>query len=167
MEQQMPQEKNAFREGPIDGVTFRPLAPYKDHRGWLIELYREDQLPAEQHPVMAYVSETLPGVARGPHEHVDQTDYFAFLGPGEFRLYLWDARAASPTFGHCMRVAVGESNRQGVVVPPGVVHAYKNVGQTPGWVFNGPNRLYAGAGKREPVDEIRHEDAAESRYRLE
>ena len=82
-------------------------------------------------------------------------------------LYLWDARADSPTHGHCMKVAVGESNRQCVVVPPGVVHAYKNVGQTPGWVFNGPNRLYAGAGKRKPVDEIRHEDAAESAVRLE
>jgi len=166
MSQRMPHEKLAFRDGPIDGVTFRPLAPHKDHRGWLIELYREDELPADEHPVMAYVSETLPGVARGPHEHVDQTDYFAFLGPGEFLLYLWDARAASPTRGHCMRVAVGQSNRQCVVVPPGVVHAYKNVGQTPGWVFNAPNRLYAGAGKREPVDEIRHEDAMETAYRL-
>ena len=167
MPQQMPGKKIAFCDGPIDGVTFTPLAPHKDHRGWLIELYREDELPPGQHPVMAYVSETLPGVARGPHEHVDQTDYFAFIGPGEFLLYLWDARAASPTRGHCMRVAVGQSNRQCVVVPPGVVHAYRNVGQTPGWVFNAPNRLYAGAGKREPVDEIRHEDAAESVYRLE
>ena len=116
---------------------------------------------------MAYVSETLPGVARGPHEHVDQTDYFAFVGPGDFVLYLWDARPDSPTRGHRMKVAVGESNRQCVIVPPGVVHAYKNVGATPGWVFNAPNRLYAGPGKREPVDEIRHEDKAESVYRLE
>jgi dTDP-4-dehydrorhamnose 3,5-epimerase len=64
-------------------------------------------------------------------------------------------------------VAVGESNRQCAIVPPGVVHAYKNVGQTSGWVFNAPNRLYAGPGKREPVDEIRHEDQAGSAYRLD
>ena len=167
MSQPMPQEKTTFCEGAIDGVIFKPLSPYRDHRGWLIELYREDNLPPDQQPVMAYVSETLPGVARGPHEHVDQTDYFAFFGPGDFLLYLWDARPASPTRGHSMKVAVGESNRQCVIVPPGVVHAYKNVGQTPGWVFNAPNRLYAGKGKREPVDEIRHEDAAESAYRLD
>ena len=116
---------------------------------------------------MAYVSETLPGVARGPHEHLDQTDYFAFVGPGEFLLYLWDARADSPTCGNCTKVAVGESNRQCVIVPPRVVHAYKNVGKTPGWVFNAPNRLYAGPGKRQPVDEIRHEDQAGSRFRLD
>ena len=42
-----------------------------------------------------------------------------------------------------------------VWIPPGVVHAYRNVGTIPGLVFNSPNRLYAGYGKREPVDEIR------------
>jgi dTDP-4-dehydrorhamnose 3,5-epimerase len=156
-----------FREGPIDGVVFRAVAAHQDHRGWLAELYREDALSGPQHPVMAYVSETLPGVARGPHEHADQTDYFVFLGPGEFVLYLWDARFDSATRGRAMKVAVGESNRQCVIVPPGVVHAYKNVGATPGWVFNAPNRLYAGPGKRGPVDEIRHEDQAESLYRLD
>ena len=160
-------ESNQFSDGPIDGVVFRALSPYKDKRGWLTELYREDELPAAEHPVMAYVSETLPGVARGPHEHADQTDYFAFIGPGEFVLYLWDARPGSATRGHRIRAAVGQSNRQSVVVPPGVIHAYKNVGTEPGWVFNGPNRLYAGPGRRGPVDEIRHEDHAQSPYRLD
>jgi len=156
-----------FSDGPIDGVIFRPLSLHKDQRGWLTELYREDELPLQQHPVMAYVSETLPGVARGPHEHVEQTDYFAFLGPGDFLLYLWDPRPDSPTRGHRIKAAVGESNRQSVIVPPGVVHAYKNVGPTPGWVFNAPNRLYAGPGRRGPVDEIRHEDRPDSLFRLD
>ena len=156
-----------FSDGPIDGVIFRPLPAHTDQRGWLTELYREDELSAEYHPVMTYVSETLPGVARGPHEHVDQTDYFAFIGPGEFVVYLWDARPDSATRGHRVKTAVGQSNRQCVIVPPGVVHAYKNVGSTPGWVFNAPNRLYAGSGKRGPVDEIRHEDQTDSAYRLD
>lgn len=157
----------SFIEGPIDGVIFSPLKPHRDQRGWLIELYREDELATAVHPAMAYVSETLPGVARGPHEHAEQTDYFAFLGPGEFLLYLWDARSCSPTRGHCLKAAVGESNPQSVVVPPGVVHAYKNIGAAAGWVFNAPNRLYAGPGKREAVDEIRHEDRPDSPYRLD
>lgn len=66
-----------------------------------------------------------------------------------------------------MRIAAGASAKQCVVVPPGVVHAYKNISSTPGWVFNAPNRLYAGPGKRSPVDEIRHEDQADSVYRIE
>jgi dTDP-4-dehydrorhamnose 3,5-epimerase len=41
------------------------------------------------------------------------------------------------------------------------------VSDVPGWVFNGPNRLYAGHGKKEPVDEIRHEQSADSPYKLD
>jgi dTDP-4-dehydrorhamnose 3,5-epimerase len=149
----------------IEGVIFRPLGRFEDDRGWLVELFRHDELAPEVHPQMAYVSMTLPGVCRGPHEHVDQTDYFAFMGPGDFMLFLWDHRPHSPTFGRHVRVRVGESNRQAVVIPPGVVHAYKNIGPVPGWVFNGPNRLYKGAGRREPVDEIRHEDDPNSPFR--
>ncbi|MFH1918729.1 MAG: dTDP-4-dehydrorhamnose 3,5-epimerase family protein [Planctomycetota bacterium] len=147
-----------FREGPIEGVIVRPLARFADARGSLIELYREDELPAPAHPVMGYLSQTLPGVVRGPHEHREQSDCFAFVGPGNFKLYLWDTREDSPTSGNRQTLLVGESNRQSVVIPPGVVHAYKNIGQAPGLVFNGPNRLYAGEGGKQPIDEIRHED---------
>jgi dTDP-4-dehydrorhamnose 3,5-epimerase len=34
-------------------------------------------------------------------------------------------------------------------------------------VFNGPNRLYAGRGKKEPVDEIRHEDLQDGPFALD
>ena len=51
-----------------------------------------------------------------------------------------------------------------VTIPPGVVH--KNVGDQPGWVFNGPNRLYR-ARKKHPVDEIRHELDPESPYKVD
>lgn len=156
-----------YVEGPIEGVVIRPVSRYVDQRGWLIELFRADELPAEALPAMAYVSETAPGVARGPHEHREQADLFAFVGPGEFRLYLWDARPTSPTAGHRLVCQVGEANRQLVIVPPGVVHAYQNVGTVPGWVFNAPNRLYAGPGRAEPVDEIRHEDAGGSVFVLD
>ena len=156
-----------FQEGDIEGVTIRPLTSFTDQRGWLAEVYREDELPSELHPVMAYVSETRPGVARGPHEHVDQTDYFAFLGPGDFELYLWDARPGSATYGAKLRQTCGQSRPCTVTIPPGVVHAYKNVSDQSGWVFNAPNRLYAGPGKSSPVDEIRHEDDTDSPYRLE
>jgi dTDP-glucose 4,6-dehydratase len=156
-----------YRPGEIDDVIIRPLSRHSDPRGWLIELFREDELPSAVHPVMAYVSETRPGVVRGPHEHVEQTDYFAFIGPGRFQVRLWDARPDSPTHGNCLTRVVGEHDPVTMVVPPGVVHAYRNVGDEPGWVFNAPNRLYAGRGKREPVDEIRHEDLTDSPYHME
>ena len=156
-----------FREGPIDGVLRRPLPCFADARGWLIELFRQDQLDAGCLPVMAYLSQTLPGIVRGPHEHRRQADYFAFVGPGDFKLYLWDTRADRPTGGNRLTVVAGESNRLSVLVPPGVVHAYKNISQVPGLVFNAPNQLYAGWEKKEPVDEIRHEDLPDSPFVLD
>jgi len=156
-----------FHDGRIDGIIWRPLRTYRDDRGWLCELFRHDELPAEFHPVMAYVSMTSPGVARRPHEHADQADCFCFIGPSNFKLYLWDNRSASPTCRLRQTEIVGADKPMLVIIPAGVVHAYQNVGSEPGLVYNYPNRLYKGWGRKEPVDEIRHEVDAGSPYRLE
>lgn len=156
-----------FREGQIDGVVIEELRRFGDPRGWLAEVFRHDALDEAAWPAMGYVSMTCPGIARGPHEHVDQTDLFAFVGPGAFKVYLWDAREDSPTFGVKQTVTAGAQAPMSVLVPPGVVHAYRNVSDENGLVFNVPNRLYAGWGKKEPVDEIRHEDRSDGLYVLD
>ena len=150
-----------WKDAPIDGCPITPLMKYADGRGWLSEFFRKDELAPARHPVMGYISLTHPGVARGPHEHRDQTDLFVFFN-GTFRLYLWDMRRHSPTFGHRQVMDLGETAPAVAIVPPGVVHAYRNVGEHGAVIINCPNRLYAGEGKQEPVDEIRHEDRAES-----
>jgi dTDP-4-dehydrorhamnose 3,5-epimerase len=156
-----------FRRGKIEGVVVRDLRKFVDERGWLAELFREDETEEEYRPAMAYVSTTLAGVQRGPHEHVDQADYFCFIGPSNFKLRLWDNRPASATFGNVMTMFLGEDAPKSVIIPKGVVHAYKNVGQSIGVVINLPNRLYAGEGRREEVDEIRHEDDPDTVFRVE
>jgi dTDP-4-dehydrorhamnose 3,5-epimerase len=156
-----------FHAGVIEGVIWRPLRKYHDQRGWLCELFRHDELPQEFHPVMAYISMTEPGIARGPHEHVDQADCFCFLGPSSFKLWMWDNRPHSPTYGAVQTEVAGVDRPMLVIIPAGVVHAYKNVGSEPGIVFNCPNRLYKGPGRKEPVDEVRHEDDPHSRFRLD
>jgi dTDP-4-dehydrorhamnose 3,5-epimerase len=163
----MPLCVDSFINGEIDQVVMRSLKVFKDARGWLVELFRQDELVEDNWPMMTYVSQTLPGVTRGPHEHVLQTDGFAFIGPSDFKLFLWDTRPDSSTVGRRMVVLVGESNPIAVWIPPGVVHAYRNVGNLPGLVFNSPNRLYAGHGKKEPVDEIRHEENEPGRFRMD
>lgn len=150
-------------ESGIEGVRFFPLRRHVDARGWLVELFREDELPADFRPAMAYISVTRPGVARGPHEHVHQTDAFAFLD-GRYELHLWENRPGRSEV-HEVHV-VGEERPCVVLVPPGVVHAYRNVGEREAFVINFPDRLYAGRGRAEPVDEIRHENDPESRFRL-
>ncbi len=153
-----------FTPGDIDGVIIRTVTRHTDERGWLLECFRTDELEPDMTPQMAYVSMTGPGVVRGPHEHEHQADNFIFFGPSTFKIYLWDARKHSPTFGKKKVIFGGEDAPLSVIVPPGVVHAYKNVGAIDGLVFNAPNRLYAGQGRKRPVDEIRHEDADSSPF---
>ena len=157
----------AFSVGNIEGVIIRDLRKFTDDRGWLTELFRHDDLEPKFYPVMTYVSPTNPGVTRGPHEHVDQADFFCFLGPSTFKLRLWDNREESETFNHVMTLMVGQENPKSVLIPAGVVHAYQNVGGVNGIVINCPNRLYMGEGKRDRVDEIRHEDDPETIYRMD
>ena len=156
-----------FKQGEIRDVVVRDLRKFTDSRGWLAELFRHDELESEFYPVMAYTSSTNPGVTRGPHEHVDQADLFCFIGPSNFMLRLWDNRTESGTYNNVTTLVVGDDNPKSVLIPAGVVHAYRNVGSVPGIVFNCPNRLYMGEGKRQPVDEIRHEDDPATIYRMD
>lgn len=147
-------------ETGIPGVVLRPLSPFHDPRGWLAEFHRDDVSPHRS--VMGYISVTLPGIARGPHEHRDQTDLFVFAGPGDFDLYLYDAREGGG--GKSFKLTVGATQPVSATVPPGVIHAYRCVSDVPGWVINLPDRLYKGEGRSEPVDEIRHEHNPDSPF---
>jgi dTDP-4-dehydrorhamnose 3,5-epimerase len=161
-------KQDIFKPGEINDVVVYPLKKFADERGWLSELFRHDELAEEFYPAMAYISVTEPDCQRGPHEHADQADLFCFIGGGNFKLRLWDNRAASPTFRRVMTMVVGADNPQAVIIPKGVVHAYKNVSQTEkGVVINCPNRLYMGEGKKEPIDEIRHEDDPNTIYTMD
>ncbi|MFQ5427977.1 MAG: dTDP-4-dehydrorhamnose 3,5-epimerase family protein [Thermodesulfobacteriota bacterium] len=154
-------------KGVIEGVLLSDLTRYSDERGWLMEMFRSDEVAGTVLPAMSYISMTAPGVARGPHEHRYQTDYFCFAGPSTFKIYLWDGREDSPTFKVKQVELAGEKDPKIVIVPPGVIHAYKNVGTANGLVVNFPNRLFRGEGKTEPVDEIRYEDLPDSPYILD
>jgi dTDP-4-dehydrorhamnose 3,5-epimerase len=156
-----------FKTGHIEGLVVKPLAKHVDQRGWLVEVFRQDELDSQYFPVMGYVSVTKEGIARGPHEHTDQADFFCFFGPSNFKIYLWDNRKASPTFMTRQVVFAGEDVPKSVLIPPGVAHAYKNIGSGPGMVVNSPNRLFAGWGKKETVDEIRHEEDPETNFILD
>lgn len=156
-----------FKDGPIEGVQIIKLKKYSDERGWLMELFRHDELTEEYYPAMTYVSLTRPGVTRGPHEHIDQADYFCFAGPSNFKLVLWDNRPDSVTYRNRVELVAGEDEPTAVIVPKKVVHGYKNVGETDGLVINCPNRLFMGEGKSEPVDEVRYENDADSPYRMD
>ncbi|MEP6636429.1 MAG: dTDP-4-dehydrorhamnose 3,5-epimerase family protein [Acidobacteriota bacterium] len=156
-----------FQVGAVKGVIVRDLRKFVDSRGWLAELFRHDDIDPEFHPVMTYISSTDPGVTRGPHEHVDQADFFCFIGPSNFKLRVWDNRRESETYNNVMTIVAGEDAPMSALIPAGAVHAYRNVGEVSGIVINCPNRLYMGEGKREPIDEIRHEDDPNTIFRID
>lgn len=155
-----------IRKSKIDGIVIRELTGHRDDRGWLAELFREDELEPGIYPAMGYLSMTRPGISRGPHEHREQTDLIYFCGISKFRLYLWDNRTDSPTFRSQERIETEPGQVLMVEIPPGVVHGYKNIGSVEGLIVNCPNRLYAGMNRREPVDEIRHEEDPESPFKI-
>ncbi len=148
----------------IEGVVIKKLNKHElaDERGWLLELWREDR--TDYRPAMSYVSLTKPGKIRGPHEHKYQSDAFVFIGPGNFELHLWDNREESLNKGVYEKMLVGDDNPVMIIVPPGVVHGYKCLGDKEAWCFNFPDKLYGGAGKKEEVDEIRWEKEVKSPF---
>jgi len=145
----------------MDGFELRELIIHTDQRGWLGEIIRADQTKFK--PLMTYISLTKPGLVRGPHEHRDQTDYFCFIG--RFRLYLWDNRKTSNTYKEYKEIETSDIPTI-AVVPPGIVHAYKNISNSNSCVINLPDRLYKGHGKNESVDEIRYENDLSSPFRI-
>ena len=103
-------------------------------------------------------------MTRGPYQDVDPDDHTTFAGPSEFHVYLWDDRPDSGKAARGWFIVTGEKFPTRIYVPRGVVHAYRNVGNAPGLVVTVTNLLFKGEGRREPVDEIRHELNPSSPY---
>ncbi len=141
----------------IEGVLVGRNVRHSDQRGWLTELFRLDELPNGFKVAMGYMSLTRPGESRGPHQHKEQSDCLVFPGVGHFEIYLWDNRAGSLSFNRHIILRTDETEALIVIIPPGVVHGYKNIGRADGFSINTPDRLYAGFGRKEAVDEIRYE----------
>lgn len=148
----------------IEGVIIKKLEKFEDERGWLAEIFRGDE--SEFRPIMSYISQTKPGVIRGPHEHLKQSDFFIFV-IGKFKLYLWDNRSGAENFRQREIIEAGEHNPCSILVPPGVVHAYKCISDLPGLVINLPDKLYRGEGKIGEIDEVRWEGLADSPFIVE
>jgi len=49
-----------FKNGKIHDVVIRDLMKYQDQRGWLMELFRSDEIAEEFLPTMSYISQTEP-----------------------------------------------------------------------------------------------------------
>jgi dTDP-4-dehydrorhamnose 3,5-epimerase len=120
-------------------VDHRPL--HEDERGELVEIYN----PAwGLHPaplVYAYFVCIRPRQVKGWVVHRLQDDRLFFLG-GVARVALFDDRPVSPTYRMLNVFVMSERNRGLVIIPKGVFHAVKNIGNGDAFFINLPTRAF-------------------------
>jgi dTDP-4-dehydrorhamnose 3,5-epimerase-like enzyme len=112
----MPQAK-AERAGP-ERVRIETITTHRDARGSLFEPLNDAELAAQRN---VHVVITEPGGVRGNHVHETAVEMTTVAGPCLVRL-----KEGSET--RDVEVPRGETWR--FTIPPGVVHAYRNTGES-------------------------------------
>ena len=128
-------------ESKIDGVIIRNLSWNVDSRGRLSELCRESWWGAIR---QVYVTTARVGVVKDRdswHMHKRQTDRFICI-QGRIKLVLVDKRKYGATENQIMEIELGEKEHKAVIIPPGVLHAFKNNGDTEAIIINCIDREY-------------------------
>lgn len=135
----------------IAGVEVKPFAVWPDDRGYFLEVARFGQgLVADFPAASMQVSAALnyPGIIKAFHYHKFQTDYWV-PAAGLLQVALADLRRNSRTYGVKNTFYVGTLRPWQVLIPPGVAHGYKVIGEQPSVLIYVTNRIY------DPSDEGR------------
>lgn len=140
----------------------RPDLPtlFSDSRGSSSELLRIEPSCCKP-PVMAYASWTKPGVVRGPHQHLFQSEWLVVAG-GSFEIYTWSPE----TPGAACNGQWARLDRGSVYVPAGDVHAYKNISDGDALMLVLPDAYYKGYDRKEEEDIVKWENRLDSPYQL-
>jgi dTDP-4-dehydrorhamnose 3,5-epimerase len=125
----------------ISGVVIdhRPL--HEDERGELQEIYNPAWGLLPDPLVYAYFVSVRLGQVRGWVVHRLQDDRL-FIIRGTFRVALFDDRSESPTYGMLNVFVMSDRNRGLLIIPKGVFHALKNIGNDDAHFMNLPTRPY-------------------------
>ncbi|MDO8534825.1 MAG: dTDP-4-dehydrorhamnose 3,5-epimerase family protein, partial [Xanthobacteraceae bacterium] len=120
--------EGALRLDPIDGVRYRLMRPVSHHHGHLIEAFRADWGVTEAPIVQVNLTITFPGRIRAWGIHRFTVDRL-FAATGSLCIVCYDGRRGSPTFGSINEFMLGGRNQGLVVIPSGVYHGWKNIGE--------------------------------------
>jgi dTDP-4-dehydrorhamnose 3,5-epimerase len=124
-----------------EGMVVRDLVTHVDGRGSVCELYDLRWGVNADPVVFSYLFTIRPGAAKGWGIHREHEDRYAFLS-GELELAFFDAREDSATAGQESRLVLTAYDRKLLVIPRGVWHAERNVGQVDVQVVNFPTIPY-------------------------
>jgi dTDP-4-dehydrorhamnose 3,5-epimerase len=128
----------------IDGVKLEAHPLWPDDRGYFLEVLRMGQgiasrFPAETTQISAALS--YPGTIKAFHFHQHQTDFWVPV-MGMFQIALVDLRTESPTFGLRNTLYLGSLRPWQLIIPPGVGHGYKVIGESPAMLVYVTDRYY-------------------------
>ena len=140
-----PEAKRAFNlqayggASAIEGVRLVELARHADDGGAMTELARLTDGRAaglgDFTVRQVNYSEMAPGVIKAFHLHTRQTDVW-FVPPSDRMLVLLlDVRKGSRTDGARQRLMLGNGTSRLLVIPPGVAHGVRNLGESPGRII--------------------------------
>ena len=141
----------------IDGVRVEPFPLWPDDRGYFLEIARLGKGLVAGFPPASQVSAALnyPGIIKAFHFHRFQTDYWV-PAAGLLQVALVDLRRGSKTYATKNTLYLGNLRPWQLLIPPGVAHGYKVIGDQPSVLVYITNRIY------DPKDEgrIAHNDSS-------
>lgn len=118
----------------IAGVVVAPLKLMPTEKGRLMEVQRADD-PHFPGFGQVYVTQSFPGVVKAWYRHTKQIDQLAAI-TGLVKVALFDDRAQSATRGAVMEIVLGELAPKLVLIPPGVWHGFKAVGDASAFLLH-------------------------------
>ncbi|MGY6210917.1 dTDP-4-dehydrorhamnose 3,5-epimerase family protein [Cytobacillus firmus] len=114
----------------INGVKVKKIIKHCDDRGFFAELVRDDEQELLTKFGQASWSMTYPGVIKAFHYHEKQDDLW-FFPSGNAQVVLYDLRVNSSTKGETDVYYMGEENPILLLIPKGVAHGYRVLGEKP------------------------------------
>ena len=128
----------------IADVQVKPFSLWPDDRGYFLEVARLQQglvqdFPAETTQISAALN--YPGIIKAFHFHKHQTDFWV-PSCGLLQVTLVDLRLNSSTYGAKNTLYVGSLRPWQILIPPGVAHGYKVIGEAPSVLIYVTNRIY-------------------------
>ncbi|RIW29349.1 spore coat protein [Bacillus salacetis] len=113
----------------INGVATKKLVKHTDDRGFFAEVLRDDENLLSRFGQLSW-STSYPGVIKAFHYHENQDDLW-FFPSGNVQAVLYDLREHSSTKGQTNVFYMGEHNPILLLIPKGVAHGYRVLGQEP------------------------------------
>jgi len=124
----------------IDGVKIKPIKRNFDDRGFFCEVIKFGEETFCEVKQTSY-TETFPGVIKAFHWHKKQIDVW-FPVRGNMQIVLHDMREESPTKGETQVIYGGENNPVQILIPIGVAHGYRVLGNEPATLFYHTSEAY-------------------------